>query len=360
VDSLRRRLRRDGVRLESGYRTTFELLTTVAFETFREAGVDLAIVETGLGGRLDATNVVEPQVAVITAIGLDHTHLLGTSARAIAREKAGIVKAGHPVVVGRQPRGDARDVLEVIRRRCREVAVAARAESAHYAPRRVEILSRVVGHGGQRVRCRWRRSGAELAVDLPLLGGHQAENLRTALATIEVLRARGWSIPDGAIRAGAAQVEWPGRVEWMGGKPPLVLDGAHCPLSVEALVETMRELKIGVARSARSARQPVFLFSLLDDKTLDAIVTPVARRFGGCPMVVFQAPSVRGCSPKALLRPLQDHGFLVETARGPADAVRRAIARADRNSVLVAFGSLYSVAPLRKAYQRLTGHGRGE
>jgi dihydrofolate synthase/folylpolyglutamate synthase len=341
VESLRHRLERGGVRLEAGYRTTFELLTTVAFEMFRDAGVELGILETGLGGRLDATNVVSPAVSVITAIGLDHTHLLGTTHAAIAREKAGIIKPGRPVVLARQSRGHAGQVCGVVREICRR-----RKSPFCYAPRLVQILSRIGRAGGQTVRYRLRRSNTEIKVHLPLLGEHQAENMRTALAVVEVLRARGWTINNRAIGLGARNVHWPGRIEWLGGRPPFVLDGAHCPLSVEALVQTLRE--------QCPADRPVFVFSLLDDKPVEATVAPVARAFRGCEIVVFRAPTVRGRPAEALAAPLKEMGFVARAATSPSDALRQAFARASAHTPVVAFGSLYSVAPLKKAYQRLT------
>jgi len=342
VESLRQQLERDGVHLESGYRTTFELLTTVAFNIFRDESVDLGIIETGLGGRLDATNVIEPEVSVITAIGLDHTHLLGTTHAAIAREKAGIVKTGRPVVVARQPSGHANEVLNTVHEICRR-----RGSLLYYAPRWVQIVSRTLRRDGQTVRYRLRGSATEIEVHLPLLGLHQAENLRAALAVIAVLRTRRWTIPDSAIRLGVKKVRWPGRIEWLGEQPPFVLDGAHCPLSVEALVQTIREQRPGW--------RPVFVFSLLDDKPIEATVAPVARIFPGCEMVVFRAPTVRGCPPGALAGSLRTMGFLVEEAKSPSDALAAAISCARRpHSLVVAFGSLYSVAPLRNAYQQLT------
>jgi dihydrofolate synthase/folylpolyglutamate synthase len=341
VESLHRRLERHGVRLEAGYRTTFELLTTVAFEMFRDAGVDLGIIETGLGGRLDATNIVRPEVSVITAIGLDHTHLLGATHGAIAREKAGIVKPGRPVVVARQPPGVVGEVLSVVREICRK-----RRSPFYYAPRWVRIVSRTARPNGQMVRYWLRRSSTEIEVRLPLLGRHQAENLRTALAVVELLRMHGWTISNSAIQLGAKNVNWPGRIEWLEGPPTLVLDGAHCPLSVEALVQTIRE--------QRPAAHPVFLFSLLDDKPIEATVAPVARAFPGAEVVVFRAPSVRGCPTEVLIGPLRNMGFLVHEAENASDALRRAMSHAGIHSLLIAFGSLYSVASLRKAYQRLT------
>jgi dihydrofolate synthase/folylpolyglutamate synthase len=341
VQSLRHRLEQSGVRLEPGFRTTFELLTTVAFEMFRDDRAEVGIIETGLGGRLDATNVILPEVSVITTIGLDHTHLLGTTHAAIAREKAGIIKAGRPVVVARQTPGAADEVLGVIREVCRQ-----RGSPLYYAPRWVQIVSRTVRPDGQAVRYRIRRSGNEIAVRLPLLGRHQAENLRAALTVIEVLKSQGWAIPDAAIRAGVAKVNWPGRIEYVRGRPPLILDGSHCPLSVGALMETLHEIF--------PASQPVFLFSLLDDKPVGAIAAPAARAFPGAAIVVFPAPTVRGLPTDALVEPLQTLGLAVEEATDPARAARKAVSLAGPDSLLVAFGSLYSVEPVRKAYQRLT------
>jgi dihydrofolate synthase/folylpolyglutamate synthase len=344
VDSLRQRLERDGTRLEAGYRTTFELLTAVAFAMFRNAAVDLAIVETGLGGRLDATNVVQPEVAAITAIGFDHTHLLGNTLAAIAREKAGIIKPGRPVVVARQPEGATPEVLGSIRTICRRCG-----SSLVLATRAVQILSREIRPGGQKVWCRLMRSGSALEINLPLHGPHQAENLRTALAVVEHLRAQGWTISDRAIRRGVRDVEWPGRSQWLAGRPPLWLDGAHCPLSMDALVRALRE--------ARPSGRPVFLFSLLEDKPVEATLAPVARAFPGTDVIVFRAPSVRGRSPESLTGVLEAMGFAVEAARSPFDALKRALKRARGDDFLVALGSLYAVAPLQNAFERLTSVG---
>jgi len=342
VESLRGRLAADADRLETTYRTTFELLTALAFEVFRDEGVGLAIVETGLGGRLDATNVVSPEVSVITPVGLDHTHLLGTTPRAVAREKAGIVKPGRPVVVARQPRGSAGEILEVVGKVCRK-----RSSPLLYAPHLVEIADRRGAEGGQVVRLRWKRRPGGVEVFLPLLGPHQAENLRTALAVVEVLRRAGWAIGDEAIARGVSRVSWPGRVELLDGEVPLLLDGAHCELSAGALAETLCD--------RFSAMRPVFLFSLLAGKPVERVVRPIARVFRAGRFIVFRAPGPRGCRAAELVGPLKSLGLEVETARGPLGALRRALNPASRGTLLVAFGTLYSVEPLRKAYRKLTG-----
>ncbi|MCX8037059.1 MAG: Mur ligase family protein [Candidatus Sumerlaeia bacterium] len=352
VLSLKHRIESSGGRLEPGYRTTFELLTTAAFEMFRDCGVQLAVIETGLGGRLDATNVVLPEAAVITAIGLDHTHILGRTHTAIAREKGGIIKPGRPAVIARQPAGHARAILD-----CLYDIARRRDASAVYAPRRVRLIERrtSTGHGalsaaGQKVRYRLRSSERDLVLNLPLAGLHQAENLRTVLATVEVLRERGWGIPDTAVRSGVRRVSWPGRIEYLGGRPPLILDGAHCPLSAAALADALRE--------SWPEHRPVFLFSLLDDKPVEAVAGPIACAFPGAPVVVFRAPGPRGCPAEILAATLRTIGVVAETADTALDALRKGRRRAAPNSILVAFGSLYSIAPLRKAFQKLTNVGQ--
>lgn len=340
ADSLKRRLEKRGHELEPGYRTTFELLTTMALEVFRDEGVDLTILETGLGGRLDATNAVPSDLAVITAIGLDHTHLLGSTHERIAREKAGIIKPGRPVVVGRQGPGRVRRVLAVIRK-----VADRRGSRLTYAPRLVRVVSNCASPRGQRVCARIAGAGTELEVDLPLPGRHQVDNLQTALATVEMLRRRGWDIPDEAVVGGVARTVWPGRIELIGGCPPLVLDGAHCPLSVEALARTLEDRYPG--------REPVFVFSMLDDKPVVPTIQPMIRRFPGCRWVVFQAPSVRGCAVDRLDKALRDVGMVPASARNPSGALRKARGLAGPSGLIVAFGSLYSEAPLRKAHQRL-------
>jgi dihydrofolate synthase/folylpolyglutamate synthase len=342
VERLRRKIEAANHALEPGYRTTFELLTALAMEVFKEREVRLAVLETGLGGRLDATNVVVPEVAVVTAIGLDHTHLLGDTHGAIAGEKAAIAKAGRPLVLAHQAPDHFAEIMAVVSTTCRRVD-----SLLYYAPAGVEIESRDESIRGQIVRCRLKRSESELTVRLPLVGRHQAENLRTALATVEVLRDRGWEIGDEAIVRGVERVSWPGRIEWIEGRPPLVLDGAHCPLSVEALALTLRD--------RLPAIRPVFLFSILDDKPVAATVRPLARLYGDCEMVVFRAPSVRGCAPELLAAELLKEGFRVALADSPAEAVAAALDRAGPDRPLVAFGSLYSIDAVRKAYRKLTG-----
>lgn len=212
--------------------TFFELTTAAAFEHFRRSAVQVAVVEVGLGGRLDATNVVMPLVSVITGIGLEHTQYLGPDLESIAREKAGIVKGGRPVVCGAAP-DEARQAIEA--------ACAERRAPFFDALERVSV--RVTGEslGGQKVGV----EGDAVSygtMRLPLVGRHQAGNLATAVAAIEVAVDCGLPMGEGAVKAGVEAVVWPGRFQILSSQPPVILDGAHNPPAAVALGATLKRL----------------------------------------------------------------------------------------------------------------------
>src|SRR4030095_221655 len=207
-------LRKEG---EFGDLTFFELCTLISFLYFAEKKVDVAVLETGLGGQLDATNVVKPWVSVITEISLDHTEILGTDLAAIASEKAGIVKPKVPVVCG----ATAEEAVSVIRR------VAKEKEAPFFSLSSLPDLT------------------------LGLSGAHQRHNAAIAWATVQVLRQDAGlhrlspltrPISDSAVRRGLEKVHWPGRLEWVSLKPPILLDGAHNPEGIRALVDYLKQL----------------------------------------------------------------------------------------------------------------------
>ncbi len=211
-----------------GELTYFEVLTALAFVYFKEQNVDFVVLETGLGGRLDATNVANPLVCGITAISLDHTAILGNSLAAIAREKAAIIKRkGVRVVVGGQPK----EALAVIRRRCQRF----RAKTVYLGE---DILVQEEKVSWQAQLFCVRTSQHEYELETPLLGRYQLENASVAIGMAEALRAQGFVILDAAIRKGIAQVFWPGRFEILRRRPCVVLDGAHNPDSMRRLAET--------------------------------------------------------------------------------------------------------------------------
>ncbi len=214
--------------------TFFEAATAVGFLHFVRRRVDAAIVEVGLGGRFDSTNVCRPVVTVITSISLDHTRQLGDHIAAIAREKAGIIKPGRPTLSGATA-PDARPVIEQV---CRERGSALRQLGVdfHYEYKSGRIREQEERRPLMRATTRER---VWPWMELSLYGEHQADNAALVVACVEVLRAEGWKIADAAVSGGLAGTVWPGRMEVLGRRPFVVLDCAHNPASAEALVRTL-------------------------------------------------------------------------------------------------------------------------
>lgn len=210
--------------------TFFEIITAMAYAAFADAPVDVAVVEVGLGGTWDATNVADASVAVVTPIALDHTHLLGSSVAEIAAEKAGIIKPGAQALLAGQPV----DAAQVLLARCAEVGALVHLEGIDFG-----LIERRVAVGGQLLRL----TGAEGAVDdvfLPLHGAHQAANAAQALAAVEAFHGLKALDPD-VVREGFAAVRFPGRLELVRRSPSVVLDAAHNPHGAAAAAQAVVE-----------------------------------------------------------------------------------------------------------------------
>jgi dihydrofolate synthase/folylpolyglutamate synthase len=207
----------------------FEVLTGMAFSVFADAPVDVAAVEVGLGGRWDATNVVDAPVAVITPVDLDHTRHLGDTVAAIAGEKAGIIKPGATVVAGRQ----APEAAAVLDERAAAQGARLLAAGTDFA-----VSDRAIAHGGQVLRLRGV-AGEYPDVFLPLHGAHQADNAATALAAVEAFLGR--ALDHDLVRAGFAAADSPGRLEVVRRAPTVLLDGAHNPAGARALAAALAE-----------------------------------------------------------------------------------------------------------------------
>ncbi len=215
--------------------TFFELCTVLALLGFTEAACDLGIIEVGLGGRLDSTNVIRPRIAAITSISYDHMRQLGSTLEAIAGEKAGILKRGVPAVSGVEAPGPRAVIRRVAaQRRVRLLELGEEIEY-RYVPPAGPLREPEPGHVEVRT---WRREWGRLP--LPLFGAHQAQNAAVALACLDLLAEQGWSIDVEAVCSGWSGLNWPGRVEIVERRPYLVLDGAHNAASAEALAETIR------------------------------------------------------------------------------------------------------------------------
>lgn len=302
--------------------TWFETITALAFLAFWRRRVDIAIVEVGLGGRLDATNVVPPPiVSVITPIAFDHTHYLGSTIEAIAGEKAGILKAGTELILARQPFVEAEMVIR---------AVAMRLNVPIYAadPRAV-----MTDQGATLTT----EDGQIIAV--PLYGAYQTGNLDTVWAALRRLQDRGF-VPD-IIRAGQAlsQVKWPGRFQILSRQPLVVVDGAHNPHGMAGLAQTLTEDRW------RRYRWRV-VFGVLADKSAEEMLAWLSDPIGE--VILTRVPSERGRDPAQLVHAVPK-GVLVEVVDDPLQAVRRAKSRLIPGDALLVTGSLALLAHLRKA-----------
>ena len=283
----------------------FEVMTATAMAAFQGARLDVAVLEVGLGGRLDATNATEPVVSAIVTIALDHVETLGPTAAAIAAEKSGIARPGRVLVSGvSQP--DARAVIEG---RCRELGA-----------RFVDARS------------------TELPTDwaLPLAGAHQRDNARVALATFHaVADALGVSPRDALVREGLAATRWPGRIQRVAGRPDILLDGAHNPAGAEALAAHL---------ASSEGTKAVLVFGAMKDKDFRGMLAPLAPRIAA---VVATRPSVvRAAEPENLAAVAAALGLDVETRSLPGEALALARKRAGPAGLVLVAGSLYLVGEI--------------
>jgi len=319
-----------GVRMHS-YRTTFELLTAIALMHFAQQGVDVAVLETGLGGRLDATNVVSPTLCIITRIGYDHTAVLGEDISSIAAEKAGIIKERTPVVIGPQLPEVLRVIMGVARSKGSATVDVAREFSCDSKPADdcrgipLQILS-IEGNG--------------LRIDdirLPLLGAHQIENACCVVAASRILARELSGIDAGSIRQGLSQVRLMGRVEVLKRNPWLILDCAHNPESAEALVNTLREVCAPVRKIAI-----VGLSANKDAQTMLAVLTRYFDRF-----LVTKADTKRAFPPAQLADILRGFGAKVDVFLSAAGAAAAGLSMLGPDDMLCVTGSFYLAGELR-------------
>ena len=293
--------------------TFFELTTVMAFLHFRQQAVDAAVIEVGLGGRLDATNVIRPRVAAITNIALEHQEYLGSTPAAIAREKAGIIKTGVPVVTG--ARGEA---LEVISETAGRLGAP-----LTVVPESYRWTVRTSGFAGQTFDLRGIRRAYE-GLRIPLAGRHQVENAVLAVAVAETLDEQGIPLDETAIRRGLAEVEWPGRLQVVREHPRIVLDGAHNPAGTEALAAFLAEHRAEI-------RRLVLVFGVLQDKDWETMLGLLAP------------PTARAADPAELL-PVARRFARAVAVLDPAEALRFAQAAARAEDTILVTGSLYTVA----------------
>lgn len=308
-----------------GLLTTFELTTALAFLAFQRADATAQVLEVGMGGRLDATNVVpKPDLCIITPISYDHTQVLGNTLTAIAGEKAGIIKPGVPLVIAPQPK----EARTVFARRCYELNAPLLDVTRQAKCARIELDAE---RQGQWCSFRLQRSGYQLW--LPLLGRVQIENAATAILGVETLRDRGVTIQYKAIEQGLAAVRWPGRLQVLQQEPLLVVDGAHNGASAARLQETLAE-DFGY-------RRRILVIGVSSDKDIAAIAEALGPGAGHVIATCAQTP--RAASPETVADAFSACQVAVETAQSVAEALERAKALAAHDDLICVTGSLFIV-----------------
>ncbi len=315
---------------KNGY-TFFEVTTALAFQYFAQEKVEIAVVETGLGGRLDATNMITPLISIITNIGREHTKQLGDIIAQIANEKAGIVKRGVPIVTAvSQP-----EAFEAIR------AVCAQKKSELI---RIQDTSSCTvldsSINGSRFNFSSNSFGYE-GLELNLAGRHQLLNAATALAAIQKLQQPGWRIGETALRAGLRNVDWRGRLEVFGEEPLVLLDVAHNPPGIQALIEALDEFF--------PDRRIFFVFGVLEDKDHRSMLATLGRK---AKFVVLTKPDYkRSADPQALTKAVEQTDVPFEIVPKVSQAHLLALKRAGRDDVICVTGSHFTVGELLGSVQ---------
>ena len=317
--------------------TFFEVTTAMAFTCFAEERVDVAVVEAGMGGRLDSTNVIIPMVSVITNIDLEHTEFLGATIEQIAGEKAGIIKAGVPVVTGAVQPG----AIAVI-----DQAAAASGSTVFRMPK---DFGPEEASAGQEQEFNYRGIAARIPrLKVGMRGRHQIGNACLALAAIECIGRAGMVVPEAALRPGLARAVWEGRLERVAERPDIILDGAHNPSSARVLADALRDLR-------RSYRSVVLVIGILMDKDFRAIVghlAPLADR-----VVVTQPRYSRALDVRTLAGEVSAFHHDVVSATSVADAITLARQGAREDDLILVSGSLYTVGDARAALTPGGGDG---
>jgi dihydrofolate synthase/folylpolyglutamate synthase len=319
--------------------STFEIMTAMAFQYFAGHEVDFAVIETGLGGRLDTTNVIEPLVAVITSISYDHTYILGNTLEEIAGEKAGIIKEGRPVVCAPQRP----EALKIIAGACQERNAPLTLLGKDWLWERTG--ANLEGQG-LRVTCHTPDGGGLMPQDgmeefwIPFLGLYQLVNATTAIATMDQLRRQAVNLSLKQVRDGLRAARWPGRLEILARDPLLVMDGAHNVDSIQRMLTTLEEdfpyerLKVVVGFSA--------------DKDVQGMLAELTSRVDE--LILTKSIHPRSADPNELVKKAGHSRAQVSVVRDAPSAMWQALAGAHPEDLICVTGSLFVVAEARAAW----------
>lgn len=311
--------------------TEFELITALAMEYFYRNSCDIVVLEVGMGGELDSTNVIDsPECAVITAIDLDHTSFLGSTVEEVASAKAGIIKNGTSVALY----DCENSVYDVFENRCKEKG--ARLVNAGFE--KIENVS----HSLRYISFDY---GKYKNLTLSLIGSYQPKNASVAITAIELLREKGYVISDENIYAGLKEVSWPGRFEILGENPVFVLDGAHNPHGMTATAKSLSD-----HFGDRKIHFVVGAMADKDVKGMMAMLVPLAHSF-----IAVRPDNPRAMEADELAKLLQNLGAKAKSCDNIGDAVRLAVDEAGKDGIVACLGSLYFSGEIRQSYLSLMG-----
>lgn len=327
--------------------TTFEITTALAFLYFARQKVDAAVIEVGLGGRLDATNVVTPSVSVITSLSYDHTQFLGSTLSEIAAEKGGIIKPGVPVVLAPQTE-EARLVIERIaaERGSPLIQVGrdylfAELSRSLFSGQTLQVWPvQEQGHVDEFIESGGLDEWEPLRLTIPLLGHHQVENAATAYVALQVFRQRALPLSEAAIRDGFTQVSWPGRFEILQRYPPVVLDCAHNRDSA---------LKLRLALDDYFPAVPVILvFGASEDKDIEGMFTELMPRVQR--VIATRSIHPRAADPQIMVDLAHRSGRPAKVVENVEDALQEAMRLADGEAMVLVTGSIFVAAGARDSW----------
>ena len=316
---------------EHGYITTFEALTAMALLYFSAQRVQALVLEVGVGGRLDATNVVTPAVSVITSISRDHTELLGETLPEIAGEKAGIIKPGIPIVMAPQKPEVEDVIMSIARERGSDLVNVGR-----------EIVWHSLEHGDWGQKLLVRDIETEYRVSIPLVGDHQQENAATAIAVLGALRNSGWQISDADITDGLSDVRWPGRMEQLDRRPLIIADGAHNGDSARRLREALTKYY--------QFQKAVLVVGVSADKNVQDIASELLSL--ASIVILTKSRHVRAAEPDAIAGAFTRPDIILETTDSVKQALERARELASEEDLVCVTGSLFVVGEAIEAVKR--------
>ena len=314
-----------------GALTTFEILTAAVFAYFQQNSVDFQVLEVGLGGRLDATNVARGDVCVITSISLDHIEVLGNTIAKIATEKAGIIKPGSTVVnFPQQP-----EALEIIEQTCRQ-------QKAKMIQVGRDITWRRTGGDFRRQSLIVKGSDADYNLTIPLIGDYQLENAAAAVAALEALNHLGAKIPREAIIQGLNEVDWPGRLQVLKQQPLVMVDGAHNTYSIQKLIEAIKKYF--------TYDRCFVIFGTSCDKDIPGMARELSAFTPH--IIVTSSAHPRAAQIPVIVEAFSHQGREVTIAKGVAEAIAQALSLARKSDLVLVTGSLFVVAETIGYYQK--------